>query len=48
MKAPKSAAGVRTLAFPASLVEEPAHHLAEHASAGRTGLVFGATGLGDG
>ncbi|GHA67105.1 putative prophage phiRv2 integrase [Streptomyces tauricus] len=40
VKAPKSAAGVRTVAFPASLVEELAHHLAEYASAGRTGLVF--------
>ena len=40
VKAPKSAAGVRTVAFPASLVPEPAHHLAEHAEAGRTGLVF--------
>ncbi|MGW3413560.1 tyrosine-type recombinase/integrase [Streptomyces sp. NPDC000888] len=40
VKAPKSAAGVRTVAFPASLVPELAHHLAEHASAGRTGLVF--------
>ncbi|MFF3610752.1 tyrosine-type recombinase/integrase [Streptomyces sp. NPDC002580] len=36
----KSAAGVRTVAFPASLVPELAHHLAEHAEAGRTGLVF--------
>ncbi|WP_432187700.1 site-specific integrase [Streptomyces sp. Tue6028] len=40
IKAPKSAAGVRTVAFPASLVPELAHHLAEHAEAGRTGLVF--------
>ncbi|MFD6494651.1 tyrosine-type recombinase/integrase [Streptomyces sp. NPDC060188] len=40
VKAPKSAAGVRTVAFPASLVPELAHHLAEHAEAGRTGLVF--------
>ncbi|WP_329526766.1 tyrosine-type recombinase/integrase [Streptomyces sp. NBC_01462] len=40
VKAPKSAAGVRTVAFPASLVPELAHHLAEHAVAGRTGLVF--------
>ncbi|WP_329547866.1 tyrosine-type recombinase/integrase [Streptomyces sp. NBC_01356] len=40
VKAPKSAAGVRTVAFPASLVPELAHHLAEYASAGRTGLVF--------
>ncbi|PBC64153.1 integrase [Streptomyces sp. Tue6028] len=31
---------MRTVAFPASLVPEPAHHLAEHAEAGRTGLVF--------
>ncbi|MEU9213853.1 hypothetical protein AB0D27_39660 [Streptomyces sp. NPDC048415] len=28
------------MAFPASLVPELAHHLAEYASAGRTGLVF--------
>ncbi|MEV6014664.1 tyrosine-type recombinase/integrase [Streptomyces sp. NPDC051997] len=40
VKAPKSAAGVRTVAFPVSLVPEPAHHLAAHAEAGRTGLVF--------
>lgn len=40
VKAPKSAAGVRTVAFPASLVPELAYHLAEHAEAGRTGLVF--------
>ncbi|MFE6807989.1 tyrosine-type recombinase/integrase [Streptomyces sp. NPDC057681] len=40
VKAPKSAAGVRTVAFPASLAEELAHHLAEYADAGRTGLVF--------
>lgn len=40
MKAPKSAAGVRTVAFPASLVPELAHHLAEYSEAGRTGLVF--------
>ncbi|MCX4991215.1 site-specific integrase [Streptomyces sp. NBC_00638] len=40
VKAPKSAAGVRTLAFPASLVPELAHHLAEHAEAGRSWLVF--------
>ncbi|MGW6404414.1 tyrosine-type recombinase/integrase [Streptomyces sp. NPDC055134] len=40
VKAPKSAAGVRTVAFPASLSEELAHHLAQYASAGRTGLVF--------
>lgn len=40
VKAPKSAAGIRTVAFPASLVDELAHHLAEYAEAGRTGLVF--------
>ncbi|MGW4514324.1 tyrosine-type recombinase/integrase [Streptomyces sp. NPDC004393] len=40
VKTPKSAAGVRTVAIPASLVEELAHHLAEYAGAGRTGLVF--------
>ncbi|MFP8905534.1 tyrosine-type recombinase/integrase [Streptomyces atacamensis] len=40
VKAPKSAAGVRTVAFPASLVPELAHHLDEYAEAGRTGLVF--------
>ncbi|REE60483.1 site-specific recombinase XerD [Streptomyces sp. 3212.3] len=40
VKAPKSAAGVRTVAIPASLVEELAHHLAEYSGAGRTGLVF--------
>lgn len=37
VKAPKSAAGVRTVAFPASLVPEPAHHLAEHAEAAEPG-----------
>ncbi|MEU5059469.1 MULTISPECIES: tyrosine-type recombinase/integrase [unclassified Streptomyces] len=40
VKAPKSAAGVRTVAFPASLSEDLAYHLAEYADAGRTGLVF--------
>ncbi|MFI9780119.1 tyrosine-type recombinase/integrase [Streptomyces sp. NPDC051956] len=40
VKAPKSAAGVRTVAFPASLTEELEHHLALYADAGRTGLVF--------
>lgn len=40
VKAPKSAAGVRTVAFPASLVPELARHLAEHSEAGRTGKVF--------
>ncbi|MDQ1029611.1 integrase [Streptomyces umbrinus] len=40
MKASKSAAGVRAVALPASLVTELPHHLAEYASAGRTGLVF--------
>ncbi|MFE1430779.1 tyrosine-type recombinase/integrase [Streptomyces griseoaurantiacus] len=40
VKAPKSAAGVRTVAFPASLIEELADHLTEYTDAGRTGLVF--------
>ncbi|WP_407703616.1 tyrosine-type recombinase/integrase [Streptomyces triticagri] len=40
IKTPKSAAGVRTVAFPASLTTELAAHLAEYADAGRTGLVF--------
>ncbi|MER5401329.1 tyrosine-type recombinase/integrase [Streptomyces sp. NPDC002599] len=34
------AAGVRTVAFPASLVPEVTQHLTEHAEADRTGLVF--------
>ncbi|GGN56851.1 hypothetical protein GCM10011579_018440 [Streptomyces albiflavescens] len=46
VEVPKSAAGVRTVAFPASLVPELAHHLAEYASAGRTGLVFVGAGRG--
>ncbi|MBQ0984914.1 tyrosine-type recombinase/integrase [Streptomyces sp. F63] len=40
VKAPKSAAGIRTVAFPASLVGELQAHLSEHAQAGRNGLVF--------
>lgn len=40
VKTPKSAAGVRTVAFPASLTEEVAAHLAAYAEPGRTGLVF--------
>ncbi|MEU8441944.1 tyrosine-type recombinase/integrase [Streptomyces microflavus] len=40
VKAPKSAAGVRTVAFPASLTESLAAHLAAYAEPGRTGLVF--------
>lgn len=40
IKAPKSAAGVRTVAFPVSLTAELASHLATHSEAGRTGLVF--------
>ncbi|MFD3457271.1 tyrosine-type recombinase/integrase [Streptomyces sp. NPDC058691] len=40
VKAPKSAAGVRTVAFPASLTVELAAHLAEYAEPGRTGRVF--------
>ncbi|MFJ8868337.1 tyrosine-type recombinase/integrase [Streptomyces sp. NPDC102473] len=40
VKAPKSAAGVRTVAFPASLAESLAAHLAAYAEPGRTGLVF--------
>ncbi|MGW9028348.1 hypothetical protein ACWGQ5_30195 [Streptomyces sp. NPDC055722] len=40
VKTPKSTAGVRTVAIPASLVEELAQHLAEYFGAGRTGLVF--------
>ena len=40
VKAPKSAAGVRTVAFPASLVPELAHYLTEYSEAGRAGLVF--------
>ena len=40
VKTPKSAAGVRTVAFPASLAESLATHLAVYAESGRTGLVF--------
>ncbi|MER5462024.1 site-specific integrase [Streptomyces sp. NPDC002668] len=40
VKAPKSAAGVRTVAFPVSLTVELASHLDTHSEAGRTGLVF--------
>ncbi|MDX3430314.1 tyrosine-type recombinase/integrase [Streptomyces sp. ME01-18a] len=40
VKAPKSVAGVRTVAFPASLTESLAAHLAAYAEPGRTGLVF--------
>ncbi|MFF0748561.1 tyrosine-type recombinase/integrase [Streptomyces sp. NPDC004267] len=40
VKTPKSAAGVRTVAFPASLVEALATHLAVYAEPGRAGLVF--------
>ncbi|WP_309226694.1 tyrosine-type recombinase/integrase [Streptomyces lunaelactis] len=40
IKAPKSAAGVRTVAFPASLTAELAVHLELHAESSRTGLVF--------
>ncbi|MEU1622685.1 tyrosine-type recombinase/integrase [Streptomyces sp. NPDC005722] len=40
VKAPKSAAGVRTVAFPASLTVELAGHLADYAEPGRTGRIF--------
>lgn len=40
VKAPKSAAGVRTVAFPDSLAESLAAHLDTFAEPGRTGLVF--------
>ncbi|MGW1548812.1 tyrosine-type recombinase/integrase [Streptomyces sp. NPDC002346] len=40
IKAPKSAAGVRTVAFPASLGAELITHLDQHAEPSRTGLVF--------
>ncbi|WSU68752.1 site-specific integrase [Streptomyces sp. NBC_01102] len=40
IKAPKSAAGVRTVAFPASLGAEVVTHLDQHAEPGRTGLIF--------
>ncbi|MFF2305723.1 tyrosine-type recombinase/integrase [Streptomyces sp. NPDC058128] len=40
VKTPKSAAGVRTVAFPASLEESLATHLAVYTKPGRTGLVF--------
>ncbi|GAA2334242.1 tyrosine-type recombinase/integrase [Streptomyces caniferus] len=38
--APKSGAGIRTVAFPASLVDELAAHLSQHVEPGRSGLVF--------
>ncbi|MFD8324894.1 tyrosine-type recombinase/integrase [Streptomyces lydicus] len=40
IKTPKSNAGIRTVAFPASLVEELTAHLGEHAESGRSGLIF--------
>ncbi|MFE3326815.1 tyrosine-type recombinase/integrase [Streptomyces sp. NPDC059176] len=40
VKTPKSAAGVRTVAFPASLTADLAAHLAAFAEPGRTGSVF--------
>jgi len=40
VKAPKSAAGVRTVAFPASLVPALEQHLKDYSQPGRTGLVF--------
>ncbi|MEU0394842.1 tyrosine-type recombinase/integrase [Streptomyces sp. NPDC006208] len=40
VKGPKSAAGVRTVAFPASLTSDLSAHLAAYAESGRTGLVF--------
>ncbi|WP_326621136.1 site-specific integrase [Streptomyces decoyicus] len=40
IKAPKSGAGIRTVAFPASLVDELAAHLSQHAESGRSGLIF--------
>ncbi|MER6479936.1 tyrosine-type recombinase/integrase [Streptomyces filamentosus] len=39
-KAPKSAAGVRPVAFPAELVPELAHHLERFAAAGQDGHLF--------
>ncbi|GHH68802.1 putative prophage phiRv2 integrase [Streptomyces sulfonofaciens] len=40
IKAPKSAAGVRTVSFPASLVPEISEHLRIFGADGRTGLLF--------
>ncbi|MFI8964992.1 hypothetical protein ACIGO8_23090 [Streptomyces sp. NPDC053493] len=40
IKTPKSATGVRTVAFPASLAESLATYLAVYAAPGRTGLVL--------
>ncbi|MEV1051355.1 tyrosine-type recombinase/integrase [Streptomyces sp. NPDC049887] len=40
VKSPKSAAGVRTVAFPASLTADLAAHLAAYAEPSRTGSVF--------
>ncbi|MFH8679551.1 tyrosine-type recombinase/integrase [Streptomyces lydicus] len=40
IKTPKSSADIRTVAFPASLVEELTVHLSEHAESGRSGLIF--------
>jgi integrase len=39
-KAPKSAAGVRTIAFPVELLPEVEHHLDHYAAAGREGHLF--------
>ncbi|MFE9257854.1 integrase [Streptomyces sp. NPDC006879] len=39
-KAPKSAAGVRPVVFPAELVPELAHHLEHFAAAGQDGHLF--------
>ncbi|WP_433571257.1 tyrosine-type recombinase/integrase [Streptomyces sp. CA-251247] len=40
VKGPKSAASVRTVAFPASLTSDLSAHLGAYAESGRTGLVF--------
>ncbi|MFE1800797.1 tyrosine-type recombinase/integrase [Streptomyces sp. NPDC059517] len=39
-KAPKSASGVRTVSFPAELVDEIRHHLEHYAAAGQDGHLF--------
>ncbi|MFD8734776.1 tyrosine-type recombinase/integrase [Streptomyces sp. NPDC059618] len=39
-KAPKSAAGVRSVSFPAELVDEISHHLKHYAAEGQEGHLF--------
>jgi Phage integrase family. len=45
-KAPKSAAGVRTVSFPGELVDEITRHLEHYAAAGQDGHVFAVRRVG--